>query len=777
MKLKDIIKKLNFFSLFITIILIGGFSFTITYITIKDQLRNDINFVKKTYINNQKSLMKHQVNNIINTIEALRSSTFDDMKKRLKNRTEMIDYIFNYTTSYKNIVKIFDTHDKYIHFTLSDLNATPIYTTLKDYNRTKRMKLIKKMLKNSQNNIYFVHKTPKGIKITYQHIFKNYLLTTCFYQKEVEEIVKNKIIKIIYFLRFGANNNGYISIAKILNYKGGKHFAKVIALPVNPQMVGKLLDDDKKDAKGKEYRKEYLKIANTTKEGFVSYWFYKYSQNVVRPKISYVKLYKPWDWLIFTSVFIDDINSVIKHKIDEYEKELKKLLFIYIISLIVVVIIGILITRFENKIFDQIINEYEKEINKQNKYLEDLNKRLHTEVRQKTKRLIDSLLTDRITNLPNREKLIHDLKDNYLAIINIDDFKEINDFYGVEEGDKLIKNVARFLNEIYPTYKLSGDEYAIIADSPAKLRKISAEIIEKLKNKTFRVGNEDIKINVSVGIGKTLAQADTALRYSKNSKKQIIVYNKKLPVLKEFENNLKWKKIINHAIENDSIIPYVQGIVDNETKNIIKYECLMRLEHNGKVYTPYFFLEIAKKTYQYEIIQKILIEKCFKKFSTLPYSFSVNISTSDLKSSKFLEFLFKKIDEYNIAEKLTIELLEDEELIQNKSIIKIVHKLKEKGVSIAIDDFGSGYSNFVYLIKNLPIDILKIDGSLVKDILTDEKLYKLLKKIVEIANTFGYKTIAEFVENEEIYIKVKELNINASQGYYFSKPFDIKELK
>jgi len=776
---KKIILKYHKFSIYIVITLITLFSFIIAYFILNEKKETEIEIIKKNYIENQKNMMKHQVNNIIKLIETLRKAKTDSVKEELKNHNLAISDILKKCPEekYKYILSKLDNENPFIYFTLSDLNANVIYTPLSDYNETKRLKLIKKLLSKHLNNTYFTHKTPKGLKVTYQHIFDNYLFTTATYQHIIDKFVKERIIQVIYNIRFGPENNGYISIAEILNYNGGKKFAKVIALPVKPSMEGKLLDDDKKDAKGKEYRKEYLTIANTTGEGFVSYWFYKYSDNLIRPKISYVKLYKPWNWLIFTSVFVDDINKVLKQKEEMFTKEVQKLTYYYIVLYMFVLILSYFIVKVENQTVKDLIEKFEDEIEEKNIKLENLNKNLQEEVDKKTKELVKNMFNDRLTDLPNREQLINDLENKYIAIINIDDFKEINDFFGVEEGDRIIKEFAKFLNNIHKTYKLSGDEYAMIEDKPAKLRHIAAEIIKKLKSKKFKIGEEEININITVGIGKTLSEADTALKYAKTRKKQIIVYNKKLPILKEYENNLKWKKIINEAIENNNVIPFVQAIINNKTKEIEKYECLMRIKHKGDIFTPYHFLEIAKKTHQYETLQKIIIEKCFKKFSKLPYNFSINLSLRDLKNEQFIKYFITKIEKHNIAEKLTIELLEDDEMISDKKVNETVHKLSEMGVSIAIDDFGSGYSNFVYLIKNLPIDIIKIDGTLVKDILNDGKIEKLLKKIVEIAQEFDFHTIAEFVENEEIYQKLLNMNVDASQGYYFSKPFDIEELK
>ena len=548
-----------------------------------------------------------------------------------------------------------------------------------------------------------------------------------------------------------------------------------MALPVKPKMVGKLLSDDKKDAKGKLYRKEYLKIANTTGEGFVSYWFYKYSDNIIRPKLSFVKLYKPWNWLIFTSVFLDDINSVIDKKTKEFKKEIFNLAILYALMIISILIIAIHLAKKENILFEKIANEYEKEINEKNKKLTTLNKSLEKEIGIKTNQLIENMFTDTLTKLPNREKLLNDLKNNYVAVINIKDFTEINDFYGLEEGDKLLKEFGKFLNTIHPTYKLAADEYAIFAKTPAELKKISNKIIEQLDKYSFKIKDDFVKLKVNIGIGKTLIEADIALRYAKKRKKAIIVYNKNLPILKEFEENLKWKHIIQTAIESDGIIPYVQPIINNSTKKIEKYECLMRLKYEDKIYTPYFFLEVSKKANLYSKLQQIMVEKCFKKFSTLNYKFSINLSLSDLKNEKFLRFLFNEIKKYNISNKLIIELLEDEELIKNEELNKLLKLFKEKGIQIALDDFGSGYSNFIYL-QDLQTDILKIDGSLIKNI-NDKKIYEMIKKIVEIAHIHNLQTVGEFVENEEILNKLKEIGIEYSQGYYFSAPFDIEELK
>ena len=171
-----------------------------------------------------------------------------------------------------------------------------------------------------------------------------------------------------------------------------------------------------------------------------------------------------------------------------------------------------------------------------------------------------------------------------------------------------------------------------------------------------------------------------------------------------------------------------------------------------------------------------MVEKAFNKFSTLNYKFSINLSLQDLTNAKFKQFLLDKIDEYKIQNKLIVELLEDESLL-TEEVLDFLHHLKKLGISIAIDDFGSGYSNFAYLIKDLPVSILKIDGSLVKNIAKSKKDYKLLKSLTYTAKEFDFEIVAEFVENQEIYELLKKMKVDYSQGYYFSAPFSIENIE
>ena len=164
-----------------------------------------------------------------------------------------------------------------------------------------------------------------------------------------------------------------------------------------------------------------------------------------------------------------------------------------------------------------------------------------------------------------------------------------------------------------------------------------------------------------------------------------------------------------------------------------------------------------------------MIEKSFKEFENLPFEFSINISYEDIEDKNFLNFIKYKLQKYDVAKRVVWEILEDEGVKSYDVLFDFIKEVKALGCKVAIDDFGSGYSNFEHLLR-MDVDYLKIDASLIKYVATDENSYKVVKTIVEFANSLNLKTIAEYVENEEILKITKKLGVDFSQGYHFSAP-------
>ena len=235
--------------------------------------------------------------------------------------------------------------------------------------------------------------------------------------------------------------------------------------------------------------------------------------------------------------------------------------------------------------------------------------------------------------------------------------------------------------------------------------------------------------------------------------------------------NIKVLKMLKTAIEGQKIISYFQPIVDNKTQKIVKYESLVRLiDENDKILAPFFFLDISKKGKYYTQITSMVLDNAFKALSLTDKDISINLSALDIEKESIKEKLFFLLKTHEgSSNRIVIELLEDEDFKDFEVIKSFISEVKSMGVKIAIDDFGSGYSNFERLLDYQP-DILKIDATLVKNIVTSSFSLSTVKTMVIFAKEQNMEVIAEFVENEEIYKILCSLGVDYSQGYYFGKP-------
>ena len=240
---------------------------------------------------------------------------------------------------------------------------------------------------------------------------------------------------------------------------------------------------------------------------------------------------------------------------------------------------------------------------------------------------------------------------------------------------------------------------------------------------------------------------------------------------KEAQESMQIISMIKHAIYDSRILSYFQPIIDNKTREIVKYESLVRLiDEEGKILSPFFFLDTAKKSNYYLQITKIVLQHSFAMLQNCDVDISINLSALDIEQKSMRKIIIKLLEQNKEhASRIVFELLEDESIRDFSVVEKFIGSLKEYGVKIAIDDFGAGYSNYERLLDYQP-DILKIDGCLIRDIETSSYSLSVVKSIVTFAKEQKLQTIAEFIENENIYHIVKELGIDFSQGYYFGKP-------
>ncbi len=402
--------------------------------------------------------------------------------------------------------------------------------------------------------------------------------------------------------------------------------------------------------------------------------------------------------------------------------------------------------------------------------------------------VIKKSMTDSLTGLHNRQALLHKLEEkeneNVLILMNLDRFSELNNYFGYDVGDKILIEFSLKLKMFFAKskniFRLSGDDYAVIIKLENSIKDLKNTIhlfIHNLvgKDNSYEVNGHTITLDVSFGAayGKNkdiYQQAHTALKEAKLTRKKLVIYNDDDKLANKIKNNINIINEIKSAITDNRIIPYYQGIVDNKTKKIVKYESLMRLiKKDGTILSPFFFLEQSKKVKSYQYLTRIMITKTFEKFVNLDCDFSINLTFSDIHSKETMRVLHENLIKHGCGNRLILELVESEDLQHLDEVTLFIEKVKQYGCKVAVDDFGAGFSNFSYLAK-LDLDFIKIDGSLIKHIDTDINTRFAVESILHFAKNKGIKTIAEFVETESVFNLVTELGVDYSQGYFFSKP-------
>ncbi|MDH4943735.1 bifunctional diguanylate cyclase/phosphodiesterase [Sulfurimonas sp. C5] len=409
---------------------------------------------------------------------------------------------------------------------------------------------------------------------------------------------------------------------------------------------------------------------------------------------------------------------------------------------------------------------------------------LQEENREKDEQLFTQLYYDTLTQLPNRNKLFEDLNNDpksFLALLDIKNFKQINDVFGFEIGNLVLQQVtqtAQFqLNEKeYSLYRIGSDKFIIKNHkhlSKDSFTKFIQYIMQLIENNTIQTEN-DISISVEMYAGicfdmsDKLAKAEMALTKAKNQNKEYVIYTQDDEEKNTHTQNLNTINKIKTALENNDILVYFQRIV-NPNRKLCKYEALVRLNDNGTILSPYYFIDIAQKTKYYPSITKEVLRQTFEKFRGTECIFSINISASDILNEHTKNFIKEQLHTCSNANHVIFEILESEEIYNLPEIEEFFQEIKKLGARIAIDDFGTGYSNFSYLLKINP-DLIKIDGSLIKNIDTDERAQKVVKSIITFAKESNIITVAEFVHSQEVYKVCKDLGIDEFQGYLFAEP-------
>jgi len=396
-------------------------------------------------------------------------------------------------------------------------------------------------------------------------------------------------------------------------------------------------------------------------------------------------------------------------------------------------------------------------------------------------RLIQNIYTDELTSINNLTKLQHDLdtKNEKLSLILLDikSFSKLHKVYGNNVSDfilkKFTKNINKVLNNDGVVYRLYSDQFAIVYKKNMEEKDILS-FTSSLKEFTYTYKSSEFILDLTIGYSfgtndNVLENSRLALKEAKKRKINLFKFDKSIAIEDEDTYHIKWLTKLNSAIIEDRIVPYFMPIYNTKTKIINKYETLVRIVENDNIYTPDKFLDIAISSGKYHIITQTVIKKAFLYFKDISDTkFSINIGVSDITNNETMEILFKNLENYKYSSNVIIEILESEEIADFDLLNNFIKRVKSYDARIAIDDFGSGYSNFNYII-NLDVDIVKLDSCLIENMYTDQHAVVIVSNIVKIIKELGLEVVAENVFSKEIANILTLHEVDYLQGFHIGK--------
>ncbi len=407
---------------------------------------------------------------------------------------------------------------------------------------------------------------------------------------------------------------------------------------------------------------------------------------------------------------------------------------------------------------------------------------------------------DPLTNLYNQrvfwELLGYELgraqRHNYkfgLLVIDLDNFKHINDTYGHLVGDKYLAQIADTIHsclrqgDILARY--GGDEFAIVLpETDHEQTYMVADRIRAAMEEMLLVTIDGAKIRGTASIGFAIYPdhaetakdlflfADNMTYKAKGLGKNCIIVPTNDDVVEVFQKSNEMSRVLMHALEEKLVIPYFQPIVATDTGRIVCHEVLCRMVVDDKIVAASEFIEVAERLGVVSRLDHILMDKVFEKARAVGYEglLFINLSPKSLILREFVPSVIKLANQYGIRHDRVVFEITERETVKNMTLLEhFVQDLRMEGFKFAIDDFGSGFSSFQY-IRRLPIDYVKIEGIFVRNMLGDTKDMAFVKTLAVLAQEFGIQTIAEYIESEELLYAVRDLGINLAQGYFTGCP-------
>ena len=421
---------------------------------------------------------------------------------------------------------------------------------------------------------------------------------------------------------------------------------------------------------------------------------------------------------------------------------------------------------------------------------------------------------DLLTGLLNRQQFEHHLHnlsnltmqtniEHALCHIDIDSFNAINDVHGQAAGDALLCSVTKLIQSCIRQQdvlgRLGGDEFGLIINgcNYDNAIRIANLIRESIKNFEISLGHEMFGVTASIGVAIVnsesedftahMVHAGVACHTAKISgKDRVQVYQDTDRLINSYHDDMKWINKINAALDKNHFQLYAQAvkpIQDDVTENKCACEVLLRLkDKSNEIIAPGKLLAVATRHNMASRIDEWVIENTFiflqknVEFMNDHSMIMINLSGQSLGDEKILELIIEKLNDAQFpSSKLCFEITEAATIENLYAAVNFINTVKSKfGCLFALDDFGSGFSSFKY-IKELPVDVIKIDGSFVKDMLNDPVSEIMIRSLNDIAQVTNKQTIAEWVEQRAVLDALQHIGVNYAQGFFLGEPLPLRD--
>jgi diguanylate cyclase (GGDEF)-like protein/PAS domain S-box-containing protein len=385
-----------------------------------------------------------------------------------------------------------------------------------------------------------------------------------------------------------------------------------------------------------------------------------------------------------------------------------------------------------------------------------------------------------------------------LIYLDLDQFKIVNDTCGHAAGDELMRQVSGLLQHRLrqgdTLARLGGDEFGVLLEqcNDEHAVRIAEELRDSINKHPFISQSRSFSIGVSIGLvsfasqtftlAEALSAADTACYMAKEKgRNRVQIYHPDDADLSTRKGEMEWVSRIQNALEQKRFCLYSQDIapVAGTSLHGKHMEVLVRmLDENGKIVSPLSFIPAAERYNLMPTIDRWVIHTAFSRLAQLRKSgqwgpndlCAINLSGASLGEESTLTFIIKEFQQFSVPySNICFEVTETAAISVIAKAAQFMQELRKLGCKFALDDFGAGMSSFAYL-KHLPVDLLKIDGSFVKDMATDPIDAAMVEAINHIGHVMGKQTIAEFVENDEVLVQLRRIGVDFAQGYGIAKP-------